>query len=534
MTAPIDLRPDHLEIVQTILASHLPAGVSVRVFGSRAKWTAKPYSDLDLALKGAKKLPRSLVSDLTEAFSESDLPFKVDVLDWHDVAPSFQAVVDRDGLVLAAKRRWQTEPLDDCLEVLIDYRGKSPPKSVTGIPVLSAKVVKTTGLLRPIEQTISPDYYPKWMTRGLPRPGDVVMTTEAPMGEVIQLDEETAKFALGQRIVCMRGKAGKLDNTFLRYLLTSPTQQDVLASYATGTTVLGISQKALRSVPISFPSFDEQKLIGELLAALDDKIELNRRMNETLERQARALFRDWFVDFGPTRAKQSGAPAYLAPDLWNLFPATLDAEGKPEGWAWSIIGDEVDAVGGSTPSTAKAAYWDGDIAWTTPKDLSGLNSLALLETGRKITSEGLAAISSGLLPVGTVLMSSRAPVGYLAINQIPVAINQGYIAMKCTGRISNWFAYLWAKENMEAILQHANGSTFQEISKRNFRPLPVLVADCPVLSAFDDLVRPMFEQIVANDKQSRTLAQTRDLLLPKLMSGEIRVRDAEKFVELVP
>ena len=121
-----------------------------------------------------------------------------------------------------AMTSWSTEPLEDCLDALIDYRGKSPPKSEEGIPVLSAKVVKTAGLLRPIEQTIALDYYPIWMTRGFPRPGDVVMTTEAPLGEVIQLNDETAAFALGQRIVCMRGKAKKLDNTFLRYLLTSP------------------------------------------------------------------------------------------------------------------------------------------------------------------------------------------------------------------------------------------------------------------------------------------------------------------------
>ncbi|MFN6978300.1 MAG: restriction endonuclease subunit S, partial [Gemmobacter sp.] len=201
---------------------------------------------------------------------------------------------------------WTTEQLEDCLDALIDYRGKSPTKSDTGIPVLSAKVVKTTGLLRPIEQTIAPDYYKKWMSRGYPKPGDVIMTTEAPLGEVIQLDAETASFALGQRIVCLRGKSGKLDNTFLRYLLTSPMQQEILASRATGTTVLGISQKALRSMPVSFPSISEQRAIGSLLSALDDKIELNRKMNATLEAMARALFRDWFVDFGPTRAKAEG------------------------------------------------------------------------------------------------------------------------------------------------------------------------------------------------------------------------------------
>jgi hypothetical protein len=204
----------------------------------------------------------------------------------------------------------RTVALETVLERLIDYRGKSPPKSTTGIPVISAKVVKNGRVLRPIEQTIEPGYYSVWMTRGLPQVGDVVMTTEGPLGEVAQLDQETAKFALAQRVICMRGKRGVLDNTFLKFLLMSPRQQKVLASYATGTTVGGISQKALRSVPISIPPYQAQVAAAGLLGALDDKIDLNRRMNETLEAMARAIFRDWFVDFGPT-PRQDGRPRTL-------------------------------------------------------------------------------------------------------------------------------------------------------------------------------------------------------------------------------
>lgn len=271
--------------------------------------------------------------------------------------------------------------------------------------------------------------------------------------------------------------------------------------------------------------------MAELLSALDDKIELNRRTNATLEASARALFRDWFVDFGPTRAKAEGRPAYLEPDLWSLFPDSLGDDGVPEGWEWSTIGEEVEAVGGSTPSTKDTALWDGGIAWTTPKDLSDIGSPILLNTARTISDAGLRTISSGLLPAGTVLMSSRAPVGYLAVTHAPLAINQGYIAMKCEGRISNWAAYLWAHENMEAIIANANGSTFQEISKKNFRPLPILVSDQRTRLAFDRSVAPMFERITSNVIGSRTLAETRDMLLPKLMSGEIRVRDAQMMAE---
>jgi type I restriction enzyme S subunit len=279
------------------------------------------------------------------------------------------------------------------------------------------------------------------------------------------------------------------------------------------------------------PPHDTQKLIADLLGALDDKIEVNRRMNETLEAMARAIFRDWFVDFGPTRAKMEGRAPYLAPDIWSLFPDRLDDEGKPDGWINSTIGQEVDVVGGSTPSTKETTFWGGDIAWATPKDLSSLSTPVLLGTERQITDAGLSQIGSGLLPVGTVLLSSRAPIGYMAIAQLPVAVNQGFIAMVCRKRLSNVFVWLWTQANMETVHQNANGSTFQEISKANFRPIKVTIATPKTHRVFDEAVVPLFERIVANERESRTLAATRDLLLPKLMSGEVRVSEASAAVE---
>ena len=246
---------------------------------------------------------------------------------------------------------WQTITLEAGLERLIDYRGKSPPKSLFGVPVISAKVVKNGRINQFIEQKIDPNYYYVWMTRGLPSIGDIVMTTEGPMGEVAQLDQESVKFALGQRVVCMRGKLGVLDNTFLRFLLGSPIQQGILSSFATGTTVEGISQKALRAIPIRIPPYPEQIAIGEVLGALDDKIDLNRRMNETLETMARAIFKDWFEDFGPTRAKIEGRATYLSPDVWALFPDRLDDHDKPDGWTHAKIGDFCTVVQGRSYSS---------------------------------------------------------------------------------------------------------------------------------------------------------------------------------------
>lgn len=351
----------------------------------------------------------------------------------------------------------------------------------------------------------------------------------ATLGKIGLVRESDLPALLNQNMWVIRARPGKIDKRYLHYLFREISK--IPLSWVGGSARSFLRRDDVRNLQFPLPSLSEQQKIASALAALDDKIELNRQMNETLEAQARALFRDWFVDFGPVKAKIAGDAPYLAPDLWSLFPDRLDDDGVPEGWRYSTIGAEVDALGGSTPSTKNAEFWDGDIAWTTPKDLSDLNSPILLKTSRCITTAGLAKISSGLLSAGTVLLSSRAPVGYLAITQIPLAVNQGYIAMRCERRISNWFAFLWAKQNLDLILRNANGSTFQEISKRNFRPLPVVVASEEVHSAFDGLVEVLFATIAANELESRTLAQTRDLLLPKLMSGEIRVGEVDRALE---
>lgn len=424
---------------------------------------------------------------------------------------------------------WKTEPLDDCLEALLDYRGKSPPKSESGIPVLSAKVVKTTGLIRPIEQKISPDYYPVWMVRGLPRPGDVVMTTEAPMGEVIQLDTETAKFALGQRIVCMRGKAKKLDNTFLRYLLTSPEQQGILARYATGTTVFGISQKALRSVPITFPGFNEQRNIGNLLSSIDDKIEMNRRMNDTIEATTRAIFKDWFVDFGPTRAKMEGRAPYLAADLWSLFPDALDEDGKPAGWSIFRLQElAVHHTRGLTPLSRPDVEFEHF-------------SLPAYDSGRSPAIDRGASIKSNktIIPSDAILLSKLNPeiervwIPEPAMGREQVCSTE-FLVFTATSKANRSLLFsIFTEMSFRAMLQSmvtGTSNSHQRISPPSLLQKEVLTANRPIISRHEAIVAPLLQRLVSNRAENRALAATRDFLLPKLMSGEVRVRDAEKLV----
>jgi type I restriction enzyme S subunit len=327
----------------------------------------------------------------------------------------------------------------------------------------------------------------------------------------------------------------KADSLFLYYVFNSQAQRDYIRQHAIQTGVPHTNLGILRNTPIPVPPIKEQHAIALVLGELDNKIELNRRMNETVEAMARALFKSWFVDFEPVHAKASGRDTNLPQSIADLFPDSFISTEKgeiPKGWQSRPIGDISSVSGGSTPSTKEPSYWnDGIHCWATPKDLSALKTPVLLDTERRITPAGLAQITSGLLPAGTVLMSSRAPIGYLAVAEIPVAINQGFIAMRPAAGVSNLFLLRWAEWAHDLIASHANGSTFLEISKSSFRPIQVNTPPDVLMREFDRIARPFYSRMVCNEVTSGTLAKIRDTLLPKLISGELRIPDAERIVE---
>ncbi len=342
--------------------------------------------------------------------------------------------------------------------------------------------------------------------------GDIVVArTGATTGvaEVIKEDKQAVfasyliRFAIDEAIA---------DPFFIGYVLKSVFWKEYIKSIVGGSAQPGANAKILSQFEILLPPLPTQRRIAEVLSTLDDKIELNRQMNATLETIARAIFKEWFVEFNFPGATGEMVESELGP--------------IPKGWRVDEIGNVVTVVGGGTPSTKNPAYWeDGVYHFATPKDLSKLSSPILLSTERKVTEAGLKKISSGLLPPGTLLMSSRAPVGYLAISQIPVCVNQGFIAMspKPTEEVSNYYLLNWASYNINNVKSRAIGTTFPEISKRNFRPIPIIIPESKVVTRFDKVVSPLYAKMATNLMESQTLAALRDTLLPKLMSGEIEV-----------
>ncbi|MEH6506205.1 MAG: restriction endonuclease subunit S [Sulfitobacter litoralis] len=427
---------------------------------------------------------------------------------------------------------WPVMTLGEASVTLIDCVHKTPTARAEGYPYVGIPQMKSGHIKFADARLISPEDYEEWTKKAKPQPDDVILSRRTNPG-VIAVDKTKTPFALGQNLVLLRSDGKTIHPPFLRWLCLSREWWEQIEKFINvGAVFSSLRCADVPNFELPVPPMRDQRGIAALLGSLDDKIELNRRMSETLEEVARALYRSWFVDFDPVHARALGqSPAHMDPTTAALFPDSFGPDGLPKGWEMSTIGDVAETVGGATPKTREPSYWDGPHRWATPRDLSKLSQPVLFETDRTLTDAGLAKVSSGMSPAGTVLLSSRAPIGYVVIAQNPVAVNQGFIALRETDRISSVEAYFWVHANMNAILANANGSTFQEISKKNFRPLPCVLAPDPVRNAFRGLAGTWFDRVTSLCAENANLATLRDALLPRLMSGELRIREAVKQVE---
>jgi type I restriction enzyme S subunit len=314
---------------------------------------------------------------------------------------------------------------------------------------------------------------------------------------------------VNQHVSIIRPNPKRIDPRFLRYFLVTPFMQAHMLGYAAaGATRNALTKAMIEGFQIPGTRVDDQRAIASVLGALDDKIDLNRRMNETLEAMARAIFKDWFVDFGPARAKMEGRAPYFAPEIWALFPDRLDAQGNPQGWRLEpLLGVCELKRGYDLPSQNRIA---GPVPIISSSGQSGWHQDAMVRgpgivTGRYGTIGEIFTCQSDFWPLNTTLYVRD-------FKSRPF-----------------WFVYHTLRGLDFA--KYSDKAAVPGVNRNALHMEPVITAGPEILTAFNSSVEPLMKLAQENRVEAETLAATRDLLLPKLMSGEIRVRDAEKIVE---
>ena len=410
---------------------------------------------------------------------------------------------------------WKLLTLEKAMELIIDYRGKTPKKTDYGIPLITAKIVKNGRILEPNE-FISPEDYESWMRRGLPKPGDVVITTEAPMGEVAQLDER--KVALAQRLITLRGKNGILHNNFLRFVLQSPNVENELKKRESGTTVTGIKQKELRKVRLPIPPYGEQIKISEILMSLDDKIELNNQVNKTLEQIAQTLFKHWFIDF--EFPDENGNP------YKSSGGRMVDSElGEiPEGWEVKKIGNYLNTISKTYPLNTVS-----EVIFLNTGDIQNGRFLH----SNKSTVETLPGQAKKSIQKDDILYSEIRPenkrFAYVFFDGKEYVVSTKLMVLRPIADIDSKFLYfILTQQDIIDFLQtmaESRSGTFPQITFNVLSQVEFCgPKDNKIIHMFSkSILAPFMQERYLKDEENIRLSNIRDSLLPKLMSGKIRV-----------
>ena len=537
LNGTIDITPDQRKTLISLLSKHLPNTVAW-VYGSRIRKTSRPASDLDMVVFATPQQARE-VSELRESFEESNLPFRVDLFIWDKVPESFRKEIKNSHVVLvdgstrsgamenslftrSGQRHWPSIPLGDVVGLHQEQitPSTSPDRMFAyhSIPAFDdglRAVVESGSAIKSNKFTI---------------PSDAVLVSRLnprfPRVWTPEVDGDIPAICSTEFLVL---QPRSIDRRFLHYSCMAPSFRTSLLARVTGTSGSHqrVSPASALEIVTPVPPVDQQRAIAHILSTLDDKIELNRRMNETLEAMARAIFKDWFVDFGPTRAKAEGRVPYLAPELWDLFPDAIDDEDKPVGWRKGILADiAVSPRRGVSPA---------DVAENTP--YIGLEhmprrSIALTEW------EGAGSVKSNksVFKRGQFLFGKLRPY----FHKVGLAPLDGICStdiVVVVPRDPDWAAFTLACLSSDDFVDYTDQtSTGTKMPRTSWKTMGLYRMCLPmrqVAHAFQSLAHPLFDVVSTNIHESRTLAATRDLLLPKLMSGEIRLAEAEKELEAV-
>ncbi len=524
MTDRLHLKPQHRAILEALFREHLP-DVEVWAYGSRINGRSHDGSDLDLVLRGPDlaEIPFDQLLDFEEALRESTIPFIVEVRDWARLPERFHREIKREYLTLfAIDDQYAIDQNNETIQTMLGrcahlVRNMVQPADVPNFPYIGLEHIGE-GSMHLVGQGTSNDVE---STKNRFQKGDTLFgklrpyfrkVVRAPFDGICSTD-----------IWIIRANKNA-DQRFIHYCLASRDFVDFVNLRSEGTRMPRATWECASEYEISLPPLPEQCAIAHILGTLDDKIELNRRMNETLETMARAIFQDWFVDFGPVRAKSEEREPYLPAEIWNLFPNKLDNEGKPVGWQCGTIGGCFQLTMGQSPPGE--TYNVDQIG--TPF-FQGRTDFGF----RYPDNRKYCTAPTRIARPDDTLVSVRAPVGDINMAWEECSIGRGVATLRhLSGSRAFTYYSLWAIQQELRQYEHT-GTVFGAITKRQFESLGVVEPQPELISSFDSQIIPLDELIKKNTAENRTLIQMRDLLLPKLISGEIRLHEAEQAIKSV-
>ncbi len=547
---PIDITTDQRKTILSFLERHLP-NTTAWVYGSRAQWTSRPQSDLDLVVFATPE-QNGQVSGLREAFEESNLPFRVDLFVWDSVPEAFRKHIKRDHveLVKEANRcssgewrqtvygRFSADLIEDCLANLCDpingvqtgpFGSQLHKKDYVpaGTPIITVEHLGDNRILHQDMPHVS-DHDRKRLSKYILHNGDIVFSRVGSVDRRALVRETESGWLFSGRCLRVRPDPQKIDSAYLSYFFGLPSFKEHIRAIAVGATMPSLNTKILSDIAIPHPcDLAEQRAIAHILGTLDDKIELNRRMNETLEAMARALFKSWFVDFDPVRAKVEGRDHGLPKHIADLFPdrfVNSELGEIPEGWRVGALGDvlrqRVERCRVSE-ETASRPY--------VPIDCISPKSLFLIES--KLGKEAKSSLTK--FYTGDLIFGAMRPY-YHKVCIAPFDGTTRTTAFVLYPKRKRDFAFatllLHDPDTIDFATRNSTGSTIPyAVWTDSLEAMTTIIPTSGVLKAFNDTVRPLLMRIPKPYFESRTLAALRDALLPKLITGELRVKDAGMF-----
>ena len=543
MTPAIDITTEQRRTVLALLNRHLP-DTAAWACGSRVKGGSRPASDLDLVVF-ARSEQSGQVAELREAFEESDLPFRVNLFVWDEAPESFRKHIEAVRVVLIEDQTeaehirsgWQKHGVSDLiksgsLEVGDGYRAKNTELAASGVPFARAGNIKN-GF-----EFDDADYFPEENMNQIKnkgsRVGDVVFTSKGTVGRFAYVRESTPRFVYSPQLCFWRSLNPELlDSRFLFHWVSGQEFFDQIKEVSGQTDMAEyVSLRDQRGMRITLPPIREQRAIAHVLGTLDDKIELNRRMNETLEAMARALFNSWFVDFDPIRAKMEGRDTGLPNPIAELFPDRLVESGLgliPEDWRIgtleSIASLNPESWTGRNPPE-EVVYVDlANTKWGRIEKLE-------VHSWKTAPSRARRVLRPGDTIVGTVRPGNGS---FAFIGSDGLTGSTGFAVLR--PKSSNDREIVWcavtSRSNLGRLAHLADGGAYPAVRPQAVMETPIVLADIPVRDTFASMIAPWLDRIENNERKSRTLAAKRDTLLPKLISGEIRLRNAARQVESV-